>query len=80
VSDTLMLAREADGVVVSVLVGVSQTARVAETVERLQTVGAEVAGVVVNNVRGGVYGYPYRYARTADPAAEEPETSQTKEG
>jgi polysaccharide biosynthesis transport protein len=55
VSDAMLLAREADGVVLSVLLGVSQIARVAETVNRLQAIGAELAGVVVNNVQNEVY-------------------------
>lgn len=55
VSDVLLLAREADGVVLSVLLGVSQIARVEETIERLRAVDAEVVGVVVNNVRTDVY-------------------------
>ena len=54
ISDALLIAREADAVLVSVLIGVSQTARVAATVGRLRAVGAEVAGVVVNNVPGEV--------------------------
>jgi len=55
VSDAMLLAREADGVVLSVLLGVSQIARVAETVSRLQAIGAELAGVVVNNVQSEIY-------------------------
>ena len=55
VSDAMLLAREADGVVLSVLLGVSQIARVAETVNRLHDIGAELAGVVVNNVQSDVY-------------------------
>ena len=55
VSDAMLLAREADGVVLSVLLGVSQIARVAETVNRLHAIGAELAGVVVNNVQSEVY-------------------------
>ena len=54
VSDTMLLAREADGVILSVLLGVSQISRVAETVSRLHAVGAEIAGVVVNNVQSGI--------------------------
>ncbi|HUR52963.1 MAG TPA: CpsD/CapB family tyrosine-protein kinase, partial [Gemmataceae bacterium] len=72
VSDTLLLAREADGVVISVLIGVSQTARVAETVGRLQRVGAGLAGVVVNNVRSDVRKNAYAYQSSkyaAIPAA-----------
>jgi Mrp family chromosome partitioning ATPase len=51
VADTILLAREADGVVLTVLLGVSQISRVSETVDRLRTVGARLTGVVVNNVR-----------------------------
>ncbi len=36
VTDTMLLAREADGVILSVLLGVSQIARIAETMSRLQ--------------------------------------------
>jgi capsular exopolysaccharide synthesis family protein len=52
VPDTTLLAREADGVVLSVMLGVSQISRVSETIHRLHSVGARLAGVVVNNVRG----------------------------
>jgi succinoglycan biosynthesis transport protein ExoP len=73
VTDTILLAREADGVILSVLLGVSQIARVAETVNRLQTVGAEVVGVVVNNVKSDVYhnNYTYRskYPKLSVPAS-----------
>jgi Mrp family chromosome partitioning ATPase len=73
VTDTILLAREADGVILSVLLGVSQIARVAETVNRLQTVGAEVVGVVVNNVKSNVYvnNYTYRskYPKLSVPAS-----------
>ena len=62
VSDAMLLAREADGVILSVLLGVSQIARVAETVNRLNAIGAQLAGVVVNNVQSEIY---HRYtART----------------
>ncbi|MBX9580896.1 MAG: AAA family ATPase [Gemmataceae bacterium] len=64
VSDTLLLAREADGVVLSVLLGVSQVAHVAETAGRLQAVGAKLTGAVVNGVWHKAYrsGAAYRYA------------------
>jgi succinoglycan biosynthesis transport protein ExoP len=55
VSDAMLLARETDGVVLSVLLGVSQIVRVAETVNRLHAIGAPLAGVVVNNVQSEVY-------------------------
>ncbi len=71
VTDTILLAREADGVILSVLLGVSQIARVAETVSRLQAVGAEVAGVVVNNVRCDINHNTYRskYSKYPIPAS-----------
>jgi len=75
VSDAMLLAREADGVVVSVLLGVSQIVRVAETINRLQAIGAPLAGVVVNNVQSEVY---KRYmGRYKYPGAYEPAPSET---
>jgi len=68
VSDAMLLAREADGVVVSVLLGVSQIARVAETVNRLQAIGAVLAGVVVNNVQSEVYRRYMSRSKYAAPA------------
>jgi succinoglycan biosynthesis transport protein ExoP len=73
VSDAMLLAREADGVVVSVLLGVSQIARVAETVNRLQAIGAELAGVVVNNVQSEVYRRYMSRAKYATPAPVAPD-------
>jgi capsular exopolysaccharide synthesis family protein len=68
VSDAMLLAREADGVVVSVLLGVSQIVRVAETVNRLQAIGAPLAGVVVNNVQSEVYQRYMARSKYAYPA------------
>ena len=48
VSDTLLFAREADGVILSVLLGVSRLAHLVETERRLRAVGARLAGIVVN--------------------------------
>jgi capsular exopolysaccharide synthesis family protein len=74
VSDTLLLAREADGVVLSVLLGVSQIGCVAETVDRLQAIGANLIGVVVNNAPSDTYRQGYR-PRSKYPAVESaPET------
>lgn len=71
VSDTLLLAREADGVVLSVLLGVSQVAHVAESAGRLQAVGARLTGAVVNGVWHQAYraGAAYRYAAAAPAPA-----------
>ena len=50
VSDSLLMARDADGVLLSVLLDVSRVSSVEETRDRLRTVGANVLGVVVNGV------------------------------
>jgi len=63
VSDSLLLARDADGVLLSVLLDVSRVASVEETRDRLKTVGANVLGVVVN----GVVTPSYRSAQTRGP-------------
>lgn len=70
VSDTLLLAREADGVVLSVLLGVSQVNHVSEAAGRLQAVGAKLTGAVVNGVWHSAYraGASYRYMAAAAPA------------
>ncbi len=71
VSDTLLLAREADGVVVSVLMGVSQVALVDEAVTRLQAVRAKVTGVIANGVRHAAHAYTHGYG-TVDPVEHTP--------
>lgn len=71
VSDTLLLARGADGVILSVLLGVSQIAHVAETAGRLQAVGAKVTGAVVNGVWHKAYRSRYGYG----PAEPQPAVS-----
>jgi Mrp family chromosome partitioning ATPase len=76
VSDAMLLAREADGVVLSVLLGVSQISRVAETVNRLQAIGAQLAGVVVNNVQSEVYRRYMSRAKYAAPAPVAPEQDE----
>jgi Mrp family chromosome partitioning ATPase len=68
VSDTLLLAREADGVVMSVMLGVSQVTPVAAAATRLRTIGAKLTGVIVNGVPAEVYRTTARYT---DPSAGE---------
>jgi capsular exopolysaccharide synthesis family protein len=70
VSDAMLLAREADGVILSVLLGVSQISRVAETVNRLHAIGAELAGVVVNNVQSEVYNRYMSRSKYATPPSQ----------
>lgn len=68
-TDSLLLARGADGVVLSALVGVSRVGSVAHTQERLASLGAKVLGVVVNGARPDYPGaYDGRYAPAADAA------------
>jgi capsular exopolysaccharide synthesis family protein len=71
VSDTLLFAREADGVVLSVLLGVSQVGHVSETAARLRSIGANLAGAVVSGVWHDAYRSSYRYG------ADEPRRSRT---
>jgi capsular exopolysaccharide synthesis family protein len=80
VSDTMMLAREADGVVLSVLMGVSQVMHVAETAARLKTIGARLTGVVVSGVPSEVYRSADRYAARYRQGADSPAGSQTSGG
>jgi succinoglycan biosynthesis transport protein ExoP len=56
VADTLLMARHADGVVLSLLHDVSRLGAVAEAKDRLAAVGTNVLGVVINGVVGGAYG------------------------
>jgi polysaccharide biosynthesis transport protein len=70
VSDTLLLAREVDGVVLSVLLGVSQVAHVIETVDKLRAIGVNLTGAVVNGVWHKAYRPGYGY-RSAEPARED---------
>jgi len=69
VSDTLLLARDADRVVLSVLIGVSQVAHVAETAGRLKAVGANLSGAVVNGVWHDAYRSSQGYGKVLADAA-----------
>ena len=60
VSDTLLMARQVDGVVLSTLLDVSQIALVSETATRLKTVGVNLLGVVVNGVKRSAYSSNYQ--------------------
>jgi polysaccharide biosynthesis transport protein len=68
VSDALLLARDADGVVLSVLLGASQVALVEEAVERLQTVRARCMGVIANGARAAAHQYTHGYGAARPPA------------
>jgi capsular exopolysaccharide synthesis family protein len=66
ISDTLLLAREADGVVLSVMVGVSRLTRLAETEGRLRAIGARLSGVVVHGQWEEAHYASSRYGTAAD--------------
>lgn len=75
-TDTMLLALRVDGVVLSVLAGLSRMAPITQTKERLESLGVRVLGIVVNGVQSRFPGYNYgQYAnkysaryQSADPA------------
>jgi capsular exopolysaccharide synthesis family protein len=67
VADGLAMARDVDGVVLSVLRDVSQVQSVAEARKRLAAVGANVLGVVLSGAAQVLYRYA-RYPAAADDA------------
>jgi capsular exopolysaccharide synthesis family protein len=73
-TDSLLLARGADGVVLSALLGVSRVGSVAHTNERLASLGARVLGVVVNGAKPAYPGAYGKYAPTPDADATVPLT------
>jgi capsular exopolysaccharide synthesis family protein len=82
VADALAIARNVDGVLISVMQDQSRYGAVQTACQRLNMVGAKVLGVVVSGMKsfGGYYYYYYydeRYSKpNAQPAAE-PSTSET---
>lgn len=69
VSDALELARYTDGVILSVLQGVSRVPQAAEACDRFTALGVRVLGVVVNGTPARAYGdnTKYYYGPAADP-------------
>ena len=61
VADALLLARHADGVILSVLQGVSRMPQAAEAAERFSSLGVEVMGVVVSGTSAKTYGESAKY-------------------
>lgn len=74
-SDTLVLARDADGVVLSVLHGVSQVAHVTEMTGRLLAVGAKLKGAVVSGVWDHAHRAHYRKGGPGDDRSADPRTA-----
>lgn len=69
VSDALLLARHTDGVLLSVLQGVSRVPQAAEACDRFTSLGVRVLGVVVNGTPARAYGDTgkYYHGPAADP-------------
>jgi succinoglycan biosynthesis transport protein ExoP len=65
VADTLLLARHVDGVLLSLLHDVSRLGPISQAKERLDRVGTNVLGVVINGLTGDNYGSPYRHTRNS---------------
>ncbi len=79
VTDSLLLAQDVDGVLLSILRDVSQLARVYAAYERLALLGVRMLGAVVTGTpQAYLYGQAYRYLGQADPV-ESPEAPLTEE-
>ncbi len=69
VSDTLVVAQQVDGVIVTAVPELTKKSNLAEAVRRLRAVEAEIVGVVMNGVTnktGGYDGYGYSYGYRHD--------------
>jgi capsular exopolysaccharide synthesis family protein len=65
IADALLLGARVDGVIFSVLQGVSQVQPLQHATARLTEVGARMLGVVLNGARLPRYGYSYGYSHEA---------------
>jgi capsular exopolysaccharide synthesis family protein len=79
VSDPLAASRHVDGVVVVALHGRTKEANLAETVDRLQQLDADIIGVVLNGVpTSGQYAYSNFYGYTSyEPSKPPPPSAST---
>jgi polysaccharide biosynthesis transport protein len=68
VADALLVARHVDGVLMSLLVDVSQVDKVNAACQKLASVDVPLLGAVVNGTRGESFGYGYGY----NPGAQVP--------
>lgn len=76
VADALAIAKNVDGVLMSVMQDLSRYGAVQTACQRLSMVGAKVLGVVVSGVKtSGGYYYYYYDERYSKPAAEAPVTN-----
>jgi capsular exopolysaccharide synthesis family protein len=68
VADSQAISQHADGVVVSVMRGVSRLPDVYAACERLSLLRARILGAVVNGTSEGGYNSPYYYSASPEPA------------
>jgi len=81
VTDTALLAASADGVILIVRHGKTKRDEVRGSVDRLESVGANLLGVVLNMVPAkaqGAYGYGYGYEYGPEP--QQPSSRKTSRG
>jgi capsular exopolysaccharide synthesis family protein len=69
VVDSLLIGQHADGVILSVMREVSQLPLVNTAVERLESVGVRLLGVIVNGVAADVHAYRHVYIPDFSPHA-----------
>jgi capsular exopolysaccharide synthesis family protein len=67
VTDALLLARHAHGVILSLLQGVSRLTQTTEAMQKFATLGVHVLGAIVNGTSHRAYGGSRRYYYTAPP-------------
>jgi capsular exopolysaccharide synthesis family protein len=72
VTDALLLARHAHGVILSLLQGVSRLTQTTEAMQKFATLGVHVLGAIVNGTSHRGYGGARRYYYTAPPAEPAP--------
>jgi Mrp family chromosome partitioning ATPase len=60
-ADPLILARHADGVILSLLEGVSRVPQAIEACQRFSSIGVPVLGAVVSGSQGASYGETAKY-------------------
>jgi capsular exopolysaccharide synthesis family protein len=70
VVDSLLIGQHADGVILSVLREVSQLPHVNTAVERLESVGVRILGVIVNGAAADAHTYRYGYVPELRPQVE----------
>lgn len=61
VADALLMARHADGVLVSLMCDISQVERVQTACQKLTSIGARIVGAVLHGTGEDTYGYGPRY-------------------